>query len=231
MSGEVPSRPLALIPCFNAGARVLEVARGARAVLEDVLVVDDGSTDGGTEGLSKLEVGVLRLPENRGKGHALVEGFRAALANPDISCIVTLDADGQHDPGEIPGLLDAFSEQTADLLIGSRSFERSQVPWASRIGNRLTRALTGALFGIRLADTQSGFRVHSRRLAEHIVRSVQGGRYETEMTIVLLAARGGYALASHPIATIYEPGNRSSHFRKIRDSWRVWHALFLGLWR
>lgn len=231
MKGSLPPNPAILIPCFNAGSRIAEVARSARTVLDNVLVVDDGSTDGGTDNLAEIAVNVLRFPENRGKGYALIEGFRAALGDPDVSCVVTLDADGQHDPREVPGLLKAFLEEDADLVIGARSFDRKQVPWASRIGNCLTRILTGMLFGVRLSDTQSGFRVHSRRLAEHIVQSVEGGRYETEMTIVLMAVRGGYRLVSHPIATIYEPGNRSSHFRKVRDSWRVWRALFLGLWR
>jgi hypothetical protein len=148
---------------------------------------------------------------------------------------VVVDADGQHDPREITRLHQAFTENKADLVIGARDFDQPNVPWASWFGNTLTCLVTGLLLKRRLADTQSGFRLHSRRLLEDIVASLPGGRYETEMRILALAIKRtrtgtgttpAYSIVSVPIQTIYEAGNPTSHFRKLRDSWRVWSALF-----
>ncbi len=214
-----------VVPCYNAGPRLPEVIKAVSALAEHVIVVDDGSTDGAVATLGEMPVRVIRFPKNRGKGAAMIAGFRAALEIPEVLCAAIVDADGQHDPAEIPALYDAFVQQSADLVIGSRTFEQRHVPWASWLGNTLTRALTARLLKRRLPDTQSGFRLHSRRLLEDIIRNVPDGRYETEMEIVVLAVRGGYTVVSVPIQTIYEAGNPTSHFRKIRDSWRVWRAL------
>ena len=93
---------------------------------------------------------------------------------------------------------------------------------------RATRsAVTRLLLGRKIPDTQSGFRLHSRRFLEVVVQDVAGGRYETEMEILVKAVLGGYEVVSVPIRTIYERGNPSSHFRRMRDSWRVWRALFI----
>jgi glycosyltransferase involved in cell wall biosynthesis len=218
-------RVAAVIPCYNAGGRLLPVVENTLAWIDRVIVVDDGSTDGSMAGIQDLPVERVTFSRNRGKGHALIAGMRAALAHREIEALCTLDADGQHDPGELPGLYAAFLRDEADLLIGARVFDAEKVPWPSRLGNKMTIALSRRLIGARLPDTQCGFRLISRRFAEEIVEMVAGGRYETEMEIVVRAVRRGYRVSTSPIATIYEEGNRSSHFRKCRDSLRVIHRL------
>jgi glycosyltransferase involved in cell wall biosynthesis len=214
-----------VIPCYNAGHRVHGVVERALAFVDRVFVIDDGSTDHGVDALRGLPVHVIAFPENRGKGAALLEGFRAALHDPDTCCVAVIDADGQHDPAELPALYAAFQAQHADLVIGARAFDARTVPWPSRFGNKLTAAITARLFQRRLPDTQSGFRLHSRRFLEAVLAHVPGGRYETEMAIVIQAIRGGYTIESVPIQTLYEAGNASSHFRRIRDSLRVYRTL------
>jgi glycosyltransferase involved in cell wall biosynthesis len=199
--------------------------------LARVIVVDDGSTDGAVAALASLPAEQVVLPENRGKGHALLAGFQAALADPATEALCCLDADGQHDPAEIPLLVGSFRMERADLVIGSRVFEGAQVPWRSRFGNRTTVFVTRCLLGRRLPDTQSGFRVLSRRYAEAVLREVPGGRYETEMEMVVKAVREGYRVVSIPIATRYETGNPTSHFRKVGDSCRIYARLFRAAMR
>ena len=220
-----------VIPCYNAGARLRAVVQRVSALVDHVFVVDDGSTDGAVDDIRDLDVRIISFPKNRGKGAALLAGFRAALALPQIVCVAVVDADGQHDAGEIPKLFDAFLARSADVVIGARTFDRRTVPWPSWLGNKLTVLLTSWLFACQLPDTQSGFRLHGRRFLDDILRTIPEGRYETEMAIVIKAIREKRVLVSVPITTIYEKGNASSHFRRVRDSFRVYRTLLLGVLR
>ena len=215
----------AIVPCYNTGGRVRPVLERLLTIVEQVLVVDDGSTDDLAGQIAGLPVRLIAFPANRGKGHALIEGFRAVRECQDIDCVVTVDSDGQHDPDEIPGLYRVFRERNADLVIGSRVFSGDDVPWRSRFGNLLTITLTGLLLGQRVPDTQSGFRLHSARLVDRIIETIPGGRYETEMEILARAIRDGFVVVPAPIKTIYEAGNKSSHFGVIRDSFLIYRRL------
>jgi len=206
------------------------VAEGVLTQVSKLLVVDDGSTDQSMETLRDLPLEFVTLTPNRGKGHALLAGFRAALKDPEMACVCVLDADGQHDPAEIPNLHQAFLESGADLVIGSRIFDGAKVPWRSRFGNKVTVSVTALLLRHRLPDTQCGFRILSRAFVESVLETVQGGRYETEMEIIVKAIRENRATVSVPIRTIYEEGNASSHFRKFHDSYRIYSRLLKATW-
>ncbi len=220
----------AIVPCFNAGDRVRPVAEGILNQLPSLIIVDDGSTDQSIESLRDLPLDILSLTPNRGKGHALLAGFRRALENPACACICVLDADGQHDPAEIPRLYEAFRNTGADLVIGTRIFSGGHIPLRSRFGNKVTIFATALLLRHRLPDTQCGFRLLSRDFAERVVAAIEGGRYETEMAIIALAIRERRRIESVPISTIYEAGNASSHFRKFHDSYRIYARLFRAGW-
>ena len=225
MTPPLPPSLAVIVPCYNAGARVLPVVQKLATMCERVIVVDDGSTDGGIERLRELPILVERFPKNRGKGHALLHGCRVALDDPAITCVACLDADGQHDPGELPNLYAQFEKVAADFVIGSRQFGDSHVPWRSRFGNEMTVRIAGRVLGRRLPDTQSGYRLLSRRYLEAELPRIRPGRYETEMEMLARAVLGGYHVVPVPIATLYETGNPSSHFGKIRDSYRVISTL------
>jgi glycosyltransferase involved in cell wall biosynthesis len=218
-----------VVPCYNAGDRVRPVVESLLRLTARVTVVDDGSTDGSADGLAALGAEVIRLDPNQGKGFALMRGFEQALANPDTKYVAIVDADGQHDPQELPALLDAAEKANADLLIGSRTFDGPDVPWRSRFGNKLTALLTKLLYGRAITDTQSGYRLHSRTFLESVLADDLGGRYETEMAILVKAMREGFQIETAPIKTIYEDDNASSHFNKVRDSFRIYRVL-LSFW-
>ena len=214
-----------VVPCYNVASFCADVVRGSADFSNQVLAVDDGSTDETPRRLGEIEstrsgrVRLLTFASNRGKGVALIEGIRTALLDPRVAVIVTLDGDGQHRPEDIPRLLAAWRDG-ADLVIGARGFVGNTPP-RSRIGNTLIRAFLRLLYPACPADTQSGFRALDRSFAEQVVRRVAGARYETETHMLLLAMDDGHPIATVPIPTIYSDGNRSSHFRPLRDSARI----------
>ncbi|MBP1705053.1 MAG: putative glycosyltransferase [Chloroflexi bacterium] len=175
-----------------------------------VLVVDDGSADDTAERAESAGATVLRQRPNQGKGAALQAGFRRALEQ-DWEAAVTLDADGQHDPDEIPRFVDAWRAGHPDLVIGRRSFR--QMPPSRRLANEIGgRAFSWAV-GRSIPDNQSGYRLLSRRLMAEMIRSDEPG-FELEVDMIVVCLRAGWPLAWVPIRTIY--AGEPSHIRPIR---------------
>jgi len=199
---------LALIPAYNEAQRIAPVIA---ATLEHLpaLVVDDGSRDDTAAVAEAAGATVLRQVPNQGKGVALRAGLRWALER-GYDAILTLDADGQHDPAEIPALLAAFTASKADLLIGSRDF--SQMPLSRRVANTLGRWSFSWALGRRVEDNQSGYRLLSRRMAAAVLDSQEHG-FEFEVEMIVTCVQRGYTLAWAPIRTIY--GDQGSHI----DPW------------
>lgn len=220
------SGTLVIIPCYNAGQRVIDVIENLIPLKIDVLVVDDGSTDGCIEPLLDYPISIISFPENRGKGCAIIEGLKAGLLDSKYETFCFIDADGQHDPCLVPQFIHMWRAFKYDLIIGQRILFSHSVPLASKIGNFITSYLFKKLMGCNLYDTQCGFRLYSRKFAEMIVKEVPPGRYETETIILLLAIKKNVIIGTIPIPTIYEKRNRSSHFRKLYDSYRVLNAIF-----
>jgi len=209
-----------VIPAFQATATIGDVVTRTRATLPDaqVIVVDDGSTDGtGEEGRGK-GASVLTHPRNRGKGVALRTGIARACAD-GADLIVTLDADGQHPPEEIPRLLAPLAEGRADLVLGARRRD-GVMPLSRRFTNWLSATLASRIAGQRLHDAQTGFRAFTRAVVERIQPA--GDRYEYEANFLLDALRAGYRVASVEVPTIYGP---RSHFRSWTDTWRMARAF------
>jgi glycosyltransferase involved in cell wall biosynthesis len=205
---------VALIPGYNEAPRIASVVEVARQHLP-VLVIDDGSTDGTAERARAAGATVIDQRPNQGKGAALRAGFRQALAD-GAEAILTLDADGQHDPAEIPRLLDAWAtppadqEARPDLVIGRRNFRA--MPRLRRLSNELGgRAFSWAV-GRDIPDNQSGFRLVSRRLAEAAVASTETG-FAFEVEQITTCIRMGGTIAWVPIRTIY--AGAPSHIKPL----------------
>ena len=206
-----------MLPALDAADTVPQVASGLRAAVHRVLIigVDDGSADGTLAAMRQSCDEVISFAHNRGKGAALRAGFAAALST-ECDVVLSLDADGQHDPSYAPALVAALDE--ADVVIGSRDVGGSTMPMHRRMTNALSNVAVAACSGIRLPDTQSGYR--AARAA--VVRNVRptGDRYEFETEFLLLAARRGFRFATVSVPSIYRRGG-TSHFRLGRDAARI----------
>ncbi len=212
---------LALIPAHNEQRSIVQVVSAARRSLP-VLVVDDGSGDDTAALAARAGAQVIRQEPNQGKGAALRAGFRWALAR-GYGAVITLDADGQHDPAEIPAFLQAYAHEPADLIIGERDFR--QMPWLRRLGNSLGGRLFSWALGRRVNDNQSGYRLIASRLMAALLDSQEQG-FEFEVEMLVVCARLGYRLAGVPIRTIYagegshiRPGQHTLNFLRV-----VWHT-------
>jgi len=205
---KAPTDVIAVIPAYQAAATLDTVVTQVAEHLS-VLVVDDGSTDGTSEVAATAGAEVLRQEPNQGKGAALRRGFREAL-DRGIGTVVTLDADGQHDPSCIPAFLEAWRRDGAPLIIGQRDFR--QMPWSRRIANELgTRVFSWAV-GRRIVDNQSGYRLISTPLLPLLLGSDEAG-FEFEVEMITLAIRAKLEIDWVPVPTIYE--DAGSHIQPI----------------
>ncbi|MEM4251554.1 MAG: glycosyltransferase family 2 protein [Candidatus Bathyarchaeia archaeon] len=192
---------ICIVPAYNEETTIGTVVKRARDHANLVLVVDDGSTDmtskAAREAGGKVVAHITRL----GVGAALSTGLKLALRD-GAEIIVTLDADGQHDPGEIPNVISPLLERKADLVIGSRLHaENSQMPHYKKLGNKILSKLTSLACGTTVTDSQSGFRAFTREVAEIISYSSTDYGWASEMLILL--SRRGVRMAHVPVKALY----------------------------
>ena len=210
---------LIAIPVYNHGRTLREVVVRALRVHSEVLVVDDGSTDGGSERLAGLPVRVLRHSTNLGKGAAILTAARAAQAL-GMSHIITLDADGQHDPADIPRFVSVLRDDPAAIVVGKRDFESVPVPGASRFGRAFSNFWLRVQTGLLLGDTQSGFRAYPVAVLGGL--KLRERRFAFEIEVLVRAAWAGVELRETDVSVRYQPkGERVSHFHLILDNLRL----------
>ena len=211
------TRIAAAIPAFQAAASVADVVRRTRAVIEEVLVVDDGSTDGTGDAARGAGADVVAHAANRGKGAALVTAFRT-LFGRGCDAVVTVDADGQHLPEEIPRLLEA-ARGGADLVLGTRDHLFAEMVAARRVANRLSSWAISWAAGQRLSDVQTGFRLYTRRVVE--ATGFPETRFDAESAVVVRASRRGFRIVTVPVRLGFADGRTTSHYRPLVDSLRI----------
>jgi glycosyltransferase involved in cell wall biosynthesis len=201
-----------VIPALDAAGTLATVAHGLRGVLPKALLiaVDDGSRDATREVARETCDVVLGFDRNRGKGAALRAGLECALER-GAGAVLTIDADGQHDPGHAPALLDAL--ERADVAVGARRRAGSSMPFHRRLTNTLSSAAFGAITGVPLADSQSGFRAFRRAVVERVTG--RGERYEFETDMLIRVVRAGFRVVTVPVPTLY---GAPSHFRLWSDT-------------
>jgi len=213
----------AVIPAYNEAAHITGVIEGVAMVIPTsaILVVDDGSTDGTAEAAAAAGARVVRNPRNLGKGSSLVAGYHRLLEMEGIEGIFTLDADGQHDPAEMPCFIESFRGGPADLVIGSRMADTRGMPWVRRMTNRLTSSVVSRRAGSRIDDTQSGYRLIRSSLLQGMTLVTR--RFDTESEILIRAARSGAVITSVPIKTIY--GDERSKIHPLKDTCRFFRLV------
>lgn len=204
-------KPCVVIPCFNHAATVGAVAQAALAHAP-VIVVDDGST----ETLPELAgCDVVRLKQNGGKAAALRAGFLRAT-ELGFTHAITMDADGQHFAEDLPKFLTAAAQQPAAYLVGVRDLVAAGCPKHRRRSNRISTFWYRVETGVRLGDTQCGFRCYPLALVQQL--KIRSGRYAYELEFMVRAAWVGTSVLPVPVKCTYEPGKTgTSHFRTVRD--------------
>lgn len=217
----------AVVPAYNPGDALAQLLEGVKSHIpaDQIVVVDDGSVDGTMHRAEAAGVHLVRHETNRGKGEALKSGFEYLLSVEGIDAVFTIDADGQHDPEEIPLFVEAYRAGRGDLLVGNRMGERAGMPRIRVLTNIATSAVVSALARCRIEDSQSGYRL----IRADVIRKIDlvTSRYETESEILIKSSRVGARISSIPIRTIY--GSEESTIHPFRDTIRFFVLVFRGL--
>jgi glycosyltransferase involved in cell wall biosynthesis len=243
-TGNRPDRVHIVIPAFNEAATIGALIRQCREAVESpyVIVVDDGSHDGTASVAAQSGARVVSHRENQGKGAALMDGIRAAIAN-GAAAVVTLDGDGQHRPQDLPHLLACSAAWPGHIVIGSRRAGSSAAPRARRIANRVADFWVSWAARHPIEDSQSGFRVYPGRVMQLIAdRPLEAHGFAFESEILIESGRVGIRTVAVDIPTIYGGFlQRRSHFRPVRDIAEIVLMVggkilarkmdFHGLWR
>jgi glycosyltransferase involved in cell wall biosynthesis len=218
-AGATPmERTMALIPALNAARTIEPVIVATKGELEQVVVIDDGSSDDTAAVAARGGATVIRHPRNRGKGGALKTGFQYVVDN-GFDGVITLDADGQHLPREIPKFLAAHRETGADLIIGGRSHLFEKMLPRRRFANRMSAAMISWAARTQITDSQSGFRYYSARLLREIRLRSEG--FDLESEVIIRAGVRGFKVITIPIELGFVDGLSTSHYKPMADSLRI----------
>jgi glycosyltransferase involved in cell wall biosynthesis len=210
-----------LIPTYNNERTLKRVIDGVLKYSNKVIIINDGSTDNTAkilESYSNLEI--VTIADNIGKGHALREGFNKASAL-GYHFAITIDSDGQHYPEDIPKFVETLheSENKQLLLIGARNMDQAGIPGKSSFGNKFSNFWFWFETGIRLTDTQSGFRLYPLKAIENL--NLYTPKFELEIEVIVKAAWNGIEVKNIPIQILYDKHERISHFRPFKDFTRI----------
>jgi len=216
-----------VIPAYRAAASLPAVIDGVRRASPGavVLVVDDGSDDDTAAAARQAGARVVSHATNLGKGRALATGLAAAIEAGAVRFVVTLDADGQHPPEAIPRLLEPLEQGSADLVVGARR-RAGAMPPQRRLSNWLSSTLVSRGLGVRVPDSQSGFRAMTRPVAAAVKPA--GNRYEFETEFLFAAKQAGFRLGAVDVPTVYS--GAASYFRPVSDTLRL-SRVFLRHWK
>ncbi|MGQ4277142.1 glycosyltransferase [Pseudidiomarina sp. E22-M8] len=220
-------RPVIVIPAYNPDARLKQLVE---TLLEDandyqqIVVINDGSDEVTifTDLENLASVTLLQHETNRGKGAALKTGFKWVKQHAESSIgVVTADADGQHLPHDILAVARAFKKEPAALWLGCRDFKSPGIPFRSWLGNTFARFTFRLGLRINVQDTQTGLRGVPTVLLPELIET-SSNRYEFELDMLILAKRNDLQFRCLNITTVYEKGNKSSHFKPLQDSLRIY---------
>lgn len=208
-----------IIPTYNNEKTLKRVLNKTLEFTSDIILVNDGSTDSTSEILKEFsQVFQIHLAQNKGKGFALRKGFKEALKR-NFDYAITIDSDGQHFPEDIFVFVEEITQNGEALLIGDRNMEQDGIPKKSSFGNRFSNFWFWFETGIRLNDTQSGFRLYPIRKMEKIKFFTR--KFEFEIEVIVKSAWKGIPVKNVPIQVLYDESERVSHFRPFKDFTRI----------
>ncbi|NOQ28068.1 MAG: DUF2062 domain-containing protein [Bacteroidales bacterium] len=209
-----------IIPTYNNHQTIKQVIKDVLEYTDQVIVVNDGSTDTTEEILNKIDqIEIVSYPKNKGKGYALRQGFKFAWKQ-GYEYAITIDSDGQHFASDLPKFAEAIEENPNAIIIGNRNMEQAGIPGKSSFGNRFSNFWFRLETGIKMPDTQSGYRLYPLKPISKMIFFTR--KYEFEIEVIVRAAWKGVKVTDVPIQIYYAPiETRISHFRPFRDFSRV----------
>lgn len=226
-SGDPPLQPSSnnsccvVIPAYQAQGIIGSLIREVKAQGLSVIVVNDASTDETEAEAREAGATVLTRTVNGGKGRALHDGLQAALQG-GYQWVLTMDADGQHLPSEIPFFLREAASGTADLILGNRMARPTGMPFDRRMTNRFMSWILSRVAGQKIPDSQCGFRLISRPVLEKI--TLESHHFEIESELAVKSAWAGFRIVSVPVSSVYQ--RQKSFIHPIRDTFRFFRFLF-----
>lgn len=210
-----------VIPTYNNQHTLKRVIDGVLALTNNIIIINDGSTDATVEILKDYpNIQQIHFPKNKGKGIALRTGFKQAITL-GYEFAVTIDSDGQHFPSDIPNFITELDQHlTKDILIiGSRNMEQEGVPGKSSFGNKFSNFWFWFETGIKLKDTQSGFRLYPLKILQKL--KFYTTKFEFEIEVIVKSAWKDVEVKNIPIQVLYDETERISHFRPFQDFTRI----------
>ena len=216
------SNTAALIPCYFEEKHIQDIARRTHAQLDQVLVVDDGSTDDTEFEARAAGVEVIKHFVNQGKGAAIKTGLHILSMRKSVEYVLILDGDGQHLPEESPAFIEAANETHAAMLVGNRMSDTRTMPFVRKMTNRFMSAQISGVCGQEIPDTQCGFRMFHRDLAAALCET-ESSKYDFETEMLVIAARRGGSIAAVPVSTVY--GDEVSKIHPLRDTIRFFQLM------
>lgn len=210
-----------IIPTYNNHKTLQGVVEGVLTYTDQLILVNDGSTDRTSELLAQFpQISIIDIPKNTGKGNSLRQGFELA-ENLGYDFAITLDSDGQHFPEDIPSFIEALKneENKNVLFIGARNMAQEGVPKKSSFGNKFSNFWFWVETGIRLKDTQSGFRMYPLWAMKDL--KFHTNKFEFEIETIVKSAWAGIEVKNIPVGVHYDMTDRVSHFRPFRDFTRI----------
>jgi len=217
----------AVIPAFNNKTTISTVVAKTRPEIDHVVVVDDSSTDETARLAEDAGAHVIRVSKNRGKVNALRIGFLYALEK-DFDTIITLDADLQHDPSEIPKFITHHEIHRSKIVIGNRLQSKEKIPQIRYANNIVGAYAFSWLIGQPVVDSQCGFRLYDREVLENI--QILNDGFKAEADILLRAGKRGYTIGFVPIKTIYFSNHQhQSYYRPVKDTFRISIIFLMNL--
>ena len=210
-----------VIATYDNAGTIANVVRRVEAITHDIIVVDDGCTDNTLALLQQLDVPphIVTYKPNRGKGHALVQGFKKAM-QLGWDYVITLDSDGQHFPEDLPQLVAAWTQHKDALIVGERGTGHLNMPRGNTMANKFSNFWFTVQTGIQLNDTQTGFRLYPLKRLRWL--GITTSRYEAELEMLVFAAWHGIEIVPEKVRVYYPPqGERVTHFRPWADFGRI----------
>lgn len=209
-----------LIPAYNEQNYIGQLLEDVKKYADNILVVDDGSSDGTLAVVKKAGVDYIEHKVNKGKGASLSDGYRYVIEK-NYDYVLVMDGDGQHAPDDISKFLKAVTQTSADIILGNRMENTKDMPWLRFFTNRFMSWLISKIAGQSIYDSQCGFRLISIQVLKNV--KVESENFDAESEFLIRASHAGCKIASVGIKTIY--GEQESKINKVRDTIRFFKLL------